>query len=77
MNLPVFPPPVLRAGCTVAGGLCAAEGGLRAGGAVIAFAAAAAVAQYGTPADYRLRPTDWSALALNGGDSAVAALPNV
>jgi len=68
---------VLAGGCAARTLVRAAEGGLGAWVALIAFAAAATVTQYGTLADFRLRLADWSALALNGGDSSIAALLNI
>ena len=68
---------VLAGGCAARTLVRAAEGSLGAGVALVAFAAAAAVVQYGTLADLRQRLADWSALALNSGDSSIAALLNV
>jgi len=68
---------VLAGGCAARTLVRAAEGGLGAWLALIAFAAAAAVTQYGMLADFRLRLADWSALALDGSDSSIAALLDI
>ena len=68
---------VLAGGCAARTLVRAAEGSLGAALTLIAFAAAAAAAQYGTLADWRQRLADVSAITVGRGDSSVAALLNI